>query len=158
MLKNKKFLIFVLSLLPFGSISATDLRVEFRDSLGGDDTTAIYRYDTVYTPSMKIHGWNFLNFWTEIRDSDTNFVEDTIIVSMQHSPDGINWTIVALDTIEHGDNDTMAVSSVIVNATTGIIGNWMRGMFVHRDSIEAAADLQGNVYVKEFILWVAPKN
>ena len=139
-------------------VGANDLNLTFRDSLGGDDTTAIYRYDTAWTPSMRVHGFRYIIAVPQLVSYDTNWVEDTIIVSFQYSWDNINWSIpIPVDTL-WPSAAAFGVTSVITDADATVFGNYIRGMFVFRDSIEAEVDIQGNVYVSKYRLWVAPKN
>ncbi len=137
------------------------LSVQFRDSLGGDDTTAIYRFDTVYTPRMDIRGMNWISFYTYFDlgpyDSDSDFVEDTCIVLYQMAYDTVKWlTAAPVDTFELGvtteatyTDSTAALSTVLFNATTTVSGPYLRIMYVFIDSLEAETDIQGNVYTRQ---------
>ena len=154
----------MLMLLAVGTVSAGEvntLSVQFRDSLGGDDTTAIYRFDTVYTPRMDIRGMNWISFYTYFDlgpyDVDSDFVEDTCIVLYQTSFDTVKWlTAVPIDTFELGvttqstyTDSTAAISTILLNTTSTASGPYLRGMFVIIDSLEAEVALQDRVFTRQ---------
>lgn len=149
---------FILAITSGLPLLANDLPpVELRDSLGGDDTTAIYRYDTVYTEEFRVDGFRYLSFYTAVKDIDTNLVNDTLIVTFQHSYDGSAWSNLPIDTFAVAAADIAAVSTVIIDADATAFGGYGRFMIEQRDSLEAIANIQGNVYTKDIYLYYEPR-
>ena len=152
-MKRLLILPFLLAIIANGAFANDVPRVELRDSLGGDDTTAIYRYDTVWTEQFQMQEHRYLSFYTMIKDIDTNFVEDTLIITFQHSFDDSVWTNVAIDTFGVAAANISAISTVILDADATAFGHFGRFMIEQRDSLEAETDIQGNVYTKDIYMY-----
>jgi len=156
----KKVLVLVLLLAV--TAGANDLRAIFSDSIVPADSGDV-RADTVYTPAMDISGYSWLQFYTQIKAyenrSDTNFTDDSFFVYVQYSPDGIIFNA----------GDTLCIDTFLATGAgwsfqnlthdDAILGNYMRGMLVHWDSIkvseaDSALVNRGSPFYKEMILWI----
>lgn len=134
------------------------LIIDYPDTLNGDDTAANqWRYDTLYSSQYFIRG-NKLCFYSHLfgdtlipseSKTDTNWTADTFFVKIQHSFNRSDWGVWEIDTLL----DTgRTISPLNIDAADSVFGPWMRAMFIHKDSMEAAADIQGNIYSKT--LWL----
>lgn len=149
-------------------VGANDLSATIRDSIGGADTTAIYRYDTAYTESMRVHGYRYIVAVPQTIRYDSNFIEDTLIVLLQHSWDNQTWLpLIAVDTMSPTDTlgfgkipASWGVTATVLDVDAApIVGNYIRGMFILYDSLETANKaLADNVYVTELKLWVGTRS
>lgn len=153
---KRLLLILMLTALPYVS-GANDLSVIYNDSISATDSiAATVRQDTVFTPWVDIRGYKAIHFYSYLVPyfTDTNWTNDTFFINAQTSFNRIGLKTYLVDTFLTSDSSW---SPLKLNTTDSIFGNWMRGMLIHKDSMEAAADIKGNEYKKEFKLWIAPK-
>ncbi|MCK5603415.1 hypothetical protein KAR91_16135 [Candidatus Pacearchaeota archaeon] len=155
-------------------ISAQDYWVDHTDDVTDADTSAV-RSDTLFSPSFDIRYGRMFRFAVDVGASplglDTNFVNDSLFVFLQVSPDRIRWrtllaggTVVGLDTIaltaKAADSavfpvDTLADMFYKVQADS-VLGNWGRFMFIYEDELDDD-DIGGNTYYRRYTGWIFPK-
>lgn len=155
-------------------VLAQDYWVDHTDDIVNADTSAT-RADTLFTPSFDMRYGRMFRFAVSVGDSplglDTNFVDDSLFVYLQVSPDNIRWrtylaggSIVGLDTValisKASDSavsraDTLADMFYKVQADS-VLGNWGRFMFIYRDKLDDD-DIGGNTYYRRYTGWLFPK-
>jgi len=147
--------------------------VILKDSIIAADTVAAVQYaDTVYTASKTLRGLEagtVLQFHTTINQligptsyantGSGNLTDDSILVSVQHSFNGVDWTTVPIDTFFGTHVDTQANSTIIPDLSAVVYGPYVRGMFIHVDDVEAdIPDSLANVYYWECELYIQTRN
>lgn len=155
----KKLLMLIMLSLPIAT-PATDLSVIYIDTINSGDTAiATVRLDTVFTPILSFAEWRYMQFYVDLQASppnaggvDTNWATDTFFINVQHSFDRTNWVTVEVDTLFDAGTG-VPVLNFDKDAT--IVGPWLRGMFIHKDSLEASGTaLVDNTYSKNMVLYI----
>ena len=147
----------LLPLLLSINVSATDLVIDFVDSIEVADTAiASIRADTAYSSIIPIWGFNRIQFFAQLGllegYHDTNFAADTFFVDFQHSFDRVNWNLWLCDTFQTNDTDWVVLN---VSTADSVVGKWGRARFIHWDSLEATGPgILANTYGKRLYLWM----
>ena len=143
-------------LLSSVAFSADRVRITYIDTISTTDSVATtVRYDTVLSSTFDLRDYTRLSFFVHAyippAGSDTNWVNDTFFVKFQHSMDKDSWRTWEIDTLL----DTAAGWSPLnIFAQDSVYGRWGRFMFIHKDSMEAAADIVDNAYNKTVDLYI----
>lgn len=159
----RKSLLTLLTILAFSSVSATDLSVVYIDTILAADTAITnVRADTVYTGSMDFGKWRYMQFYVDLQATgqsvnvDTNWAADTFFVDVQHSFDRVNWVTVEVDTLLTSGTGVPVLN---IDRDGSVVGNWLRGRFIHWDSMETTQpSLLNNKYEKKMILYINGSN
>lgn len=156
----RKVILAVLALLLVGPAMADDARVDraitatLSETIVAADTAAI-RTDTTYSDWYRIPSWcGIIHFAVELAE-DTAFADDSTVFLAQTS---YNMS----DVVSTWSLDTLlaagaGISPLIVNRTDSIFGPYLRGMFIHWDSIAAgdgATAIVGESYDHSYELWL----
>lgn len=131
------------------------LTLSFTDNIStADSVAAATRVDTAWSGLMNLAGLNRLQFYVDLEAGsagDTNWTADTFFVKFQSSFDGDTWLTYELDTLL--DIGT-GYPALVLLSSDSVFGFYGRAMLVHWDSMEAAAEIQGNNYYKNMTLYV----
>lgn len=164
----KKYLLAMLVMsisVPQGHlVFAGDKIVLLTDSISAADTTAVtvgaVRADTAYSDVFKIQGATRIQFFIDmigLGNNDTNWVDDTFWIDIQHSFDKTNWRLFLVDTLLANG---VGWSKLNATAADSIIGDYARVRFIHWDSLDLNGDYTGlfeNVYKKKLTFYYSIK-
>lgn len=161
---KKKIFGVILLLLITASVLAGSKVIILTDAISAADTTAAttgaVRADTAYSKVFKIDGATRLQFFIDmvgLGNNDTNWVDDTFFVDIQHSFDNENWRLFLVDTLLANG---VGWSKLNVSAADSVIGDYARVRFIHWDSLNFDGNfvgLFGNSYKKKLTFYYSIK-
>lgn len=141
----------------------TDLSVFYADTIVTADSAKL-RVDTVYTPVMDISGFQNIWFTAEVNpwiydgQPSPNYIDDTVKIAWEMSPDGRNWTVFGTAIfavwLPLSATDSFKNSAAEVDGLGAWKGNYGRGRFIYSDSSGIDADSVDNIRHWRFSLWV----
>ena len=167
----RKIICTIVILLAIPVTSRADLSVTLIDSIKVADTAdESIRIDTLFSTPIKIPSdarvLYFTSLWQPLEFgaiSDTNFLNDSLRVMLQHSADKRTWTDwgtnIQVILNASADLDTVIMSALRIRTDTltgaGQLQQYVRAKFIYQDSLETTQPgLLDNVYKKYFSVFI----